>query len=183
MGDSYWQGFQRSLKAAVHKAHWKSAAVGCLNSNAIWTHFYFIYFSTLNVVDHGSQTLLGCWCCVAQWLLPFSKCGPACWTQACIHLLRASGAPFMWNFSLFGLCDATRRSGLSPVWIFMSQDVSDTDLYFAFQLSIPEVLSASQLFAAGRAAIFCGCVWCQKMEMLLKWKQLVATALSAGGGF
>lgn len=89
----------------------------------------------------------------------------------------------MWNFSLFVLGDATRRSGLSPVWIFMSQDVSDTDLYFAFQLSIPEVLSASQLFAAGRAAIFCGCVWCRKMEMLLKWKQLVATALSAGGGF
>lgn len=158
--------------------------------------FYLFFYSkcTCCIWPHGSETLLGCWDCVAQWLLPFSKCGPACspplglcpgiFSSAPKNLLHTSGAPFMWDFSLSELPGWCYQETwiVITVWTFTCQHVSDTELYFAFQPSIPEVLSASQMFAAGRAAIFCGCVWCRKMEMLLKWKQLVTTALSAGEG-
>lgn len=45
---------------------------------------------------------------------------PGIFSSAPKNLLHTSGAPFMWNFSLFGLCDVTRRCGLSSVWIFTS---------------------------------------------------------------
>lgn len=83
-----------------------------------------------------------------------------CWTplslyQEYFHLLLQSnfyvsqGHLLFGAFTLSGLHDASKRSGLSAHREFSRGHVKDTWLYFALKPSVPEVLSACQVFAAG----------------------------------
>ena len=137
---------------------------------------------------HGSETLLGCWDCVAQWLLPFSKCGPACspplglcpgiFSSAPKNLLHTSGAPFMWDFSLSelpGWC-------YQETWIVIMSTCQWHRAVLCFPAFHPRGAVCLSDVCSWASSNFLWLCMCRKMEMLLKWKQLVTTALSAGEG-